>query len=240
MHTIIEKLLTENKININAPIVICQCSTCNSAYAIDASLKIEDIVTVLQHQKWHNVENVLYCPTCYEQYKILNSIGQASVNKRPTKHNYYLNIAKEVSSRSTCLRKKYGSVIVKNDIIISTGYNGAPRQTANCIDLNYCRREQMNIPRGQCYELCRSVHSEMNAIINADRESMIDSTLYLYGTDFNGNIVENLDSCQMCKKIIINSGISKVVFARPNNQYVTVDVKSWIEHDETLTDKMGY
>lgn len=227
------KKLVEND-ELEFPITGIKCSICGKVYTLDGS---PESLHKLINEGWTVIDNSLYCKECHGQYKQLTSIVSA---KRPSKHNYYLNIAKEVASRSTCLRKKYGSVIVKNDIIISTGYNGAPRQTMNCIDLNYCRREQMGIPRGQCYELCRSVHSEMNAIINAEREKMIDSTLYLYGCDKDNKIIENLDSCQMCKKIIINAGIKQVVFARPNDSFDIILVNDWIVNDETLTDKMGY
>ena len=251
----VDKLLelVKAKNKINSPIAFMECDICHFAYAIDLTKGENYIKKLLKEHNWHVVNNKIYCPQCYKQYKEISDIAKLTVpmnnndnkqnnNKynRPDKYNYYLNIAKEVSSRSTCLRKHYGCVIVKNDIIISTGYNGAPRQTKNCIDLDYCRREQMNIPRGQCYELCRSVHAEMNAIINAKREEMIDSILYLYGCDINGDIIENLDSCQMCKKIIINAGIKKVVFARSNNNYSMINVIDWVVNDETLTDKMGY
>ena len=159
---------------------------------------------------------------------------------RIDKINYYLDIAETILERGTCIRRNYGAVIVNNDEIISTGYVGSPRGRKNCSDLNYCVREKLNVPRGERYELCRSVHSEMNAIINAEREKMIDSTLYLYGSDIDGNIIENLESCQMCKKIIINAGIKYVVFARPNDNFIIKEVNDWIINDETLTDKMGY
>jgi dCMP deaminase len=99
--------------------------------------------------------------------------------ERPDKINYYLDIAETVSKRSTCLRKHYGAIIVKNDVIISTGYNGAPRGRKNCSDINYCMRDALGIPRGERYEMCRSVHAEANAIIAADRDKMLGSTLYM-------------------------------------------------------------
>ncbi|MEG1931823.1 MAG: cytidine deaminase, partial [Pygmaiobacter sp.] len=102
---------------------------------------------------------------------------------RRDKINYYLDIADAVSRRGTCLRRNYGAIIVKNDQIISTGYVGAPRSRKNCSDLGYCIREKMNIPRGERYELCRSVHAEANAIIAASRAEMIGATLYLAGRD---------------------------------------------------------
>lgn len=217
-----------------------RCHICDKEYFIQPAIELNNIANYLyKYSGVHIQNNNLYCKECYEQLnKILESIKEPY---RPSKHNYYLNIAKEISMRSTCLRRRYGTVIVNNDIIISTGYNGSPRQTSNCIDLNYCRREKLNIPRGERYELCRAVHSEMNAIINASRESMIGATLYLYGADTDTNsIIPDLDSCQMCKKIIINSGISTVVFARPDDDFDIIRVDTWIKNDESLTDKMGY
>ena len=132
--------------------------------------------------------------------------------ERISKKEYYLNIAKAVSKRGTCLRRNYGSVIVKNDEIISTGYTGAPRGQKNCCDIGTCKREQLNIPSGTCYELCRSVHSEMNAIISASRRDMIGATLYLYGYDVKtGKDVENLFPCDLCKRAAINAGIIQII-----------------------------
>ena len=99
--------------------------------------------------------------------------------ERISKENYYLDIAETVLERATCLRRVYGAIIVKNDEIISTGYNGAPRGRRNCVDMGFCTREAMQVPRGQRYELCRSVHAEANAIISASRRDMVGSTLYL-------------------------------------------------------------
>ena len=192
-----------------------------------------------------NVNDKCYCLNCYNQYLALTKSNNFEIkdenNKRPNKSQYYLNIAKIVASRSTCLRRKYGAIIVKDDSIISTGYNGSPRGTKNCIDLNECRREKLNIPRGQCYEMCRSIHAEQNCIINAKRSDMIGSTLYLYGMNANDDsLIENLDSCQLCKKMIINAGIEKVVLPDSKNKYKVIDVKSWVDNDETLTNKFGY
>ncbi len=162
--------------------------------------------------------------------------------KRRDKHNYYLDIAMTVLERSTCLRRKYGSIIVKNDEIISTGYTGSPRGRKNCTDLGYCRREQLNIPRGERYELCRSVHSEANAIISASRRDMIGSTLYLAGKECaTGELVKNATSCAFCKRMIINAGIEKVIIRNTMDEYTEIDVKhDWIENDDSLGDKLGY
>ncbi len=160
---------------------------------------------------------------------------------RRDKINYYLDIATVVLERGTCLRRSYGAIIVKNDEIISTGYTGAPRGRKNCIDLGFCRRIAMNIPRGQRYELCRSVHAEENAIISASRRDMIGSTLYLVGRDMEtGQFVEGASSCAMCKRAIINAGIEKVVIRNTIDDYTVVDVQSWIDNDDSLGETLGY
>ena len=133
--------------------------------------------------------------------------------KRIDKNNYYLDIATSALERSTCLRRKWGAVIVKDDEIISTGYNGAPRGRKNCTDLGKCIREELEIPRGERYELCRSVHAEQNAIISASRREMIDSTLYLVGKNYDDKeYVENARPCALCKRMIINAGIKEVIY----------------------------
>lgn len=160
---------------------------------------------------------------------------------RRDKINYYLDIATSVLERGTCLRRNYGAIIVKNDEIISTGYTGAPRGRKNCIDLGYCRRIAMNIPRGQRYELCRSVHAEENAIISASRRDMLGATLYLVGKDCEtGSFVEGASSCSMCKRAIINAGIEKVIIRDTIDKYTIVDVNTWIENDDSLGETLGY
>ena len=160
---------------------------------------------------------------------------------RRDKHNYYLDIAETVLERGTCLRRNYGSIIVKNDEIISTGYTGAPRGRKNCNDIGLCRREQLNVPRGTQYELCRSVHSEANAIISASRKDMLGATLYLVGKDSKtGEFVENANSCIMCKRMIINAGIESVVISDTKNTYRIIMVQDWIDDDDSLSDKIGY
>lgn len=161
--------------------------------------------------------------------------------QRRDKHNYYLDIAQTVSERGTCLRRNYGAIIVHNDEIISTGYVGAPRGRKNCSDLGYCIRQQMNIPRGERYEMCRSVHAEANAIISASRRDMIGSTLYLVGIEKDtGELVANSCCCSMCKRMVINSGIKAVVIRDTNDDYRIIDVNDWIEDDESLSGKRGY
>ena len=160
---------------------------------------------------------------------------------RRDKHNYYLDIAETVLERGTCLRRNYGAIIVKNDEIVSTGYVGAPRGRKNCIALKYCMREKLGIPRGERFELCRSVHAEANAIISAKREEMIGATLYLVGKHFDtGELVENATCCAMCKRQVINAGIEKVVIRNTHDKYTMVDVQEWIDNDESLEGVFGY
>ena len=160
---------------------------------------------------------------------------------RKDKINYYLDIAASVSERSTCLRRHYGCVIVKNDEIISTGYNGAPRGRKNCDDLGFCYREQMDIPRGERYELCRSVHAEQNAIISASRNELIDADLYMVGINAKtGKIEPKSTSCMMCKRVVINSGIKRVIVREPDDKYTIYNVEDWISDDDSLNGKLGY
>ena len=160
---------------------------------------------------------------------------------RRDKINYYLDIAETVSKRGTCLRRNFGAIIVKNDELISTGYTGAPRGRKNCSDLGFCRREQLNIPRGTRYELCRSVHSEANCIISASRRDMINSSLYLVGVDAKtGELVRDANSCSMCKRLIINAGIKEVIIRDTIDEYRIIQVSDWVEDDDSLSDKFGY
>ena len=160
---------------------------------------------------------------------------------RTDKINYYLDIAKTVAERGTCLRRNFGAIIVCNDEIVSTGYNGAPRGRANCMDLGVCIREKLGIPRGERYEICRSVHAEANAIISASRKEMLGATLYLAGKDAKtGEYVENASSCSMCKRQIINAGITQVIIRLTKTEYTVVQVADWIANDESLLGTFGY
>lgn len=160
---------------------------------------------------------------------------------RISKENYYLDIAQTVLERATCLRRVYGAIIVKNDEIISTGYNGAPRGRRNCVDMGFCTREALKVPRGERYELCRSVHAEANAIISASRDKMLGSSLYLVGIDMStGDYVKDASSCSMCKRMIINAGIEKVYIRDTRNEYRMVLVQDWIDNDESLEGVFGY
>ena len=164
------------------------------------------------------------------------------MNNRRDKINYYLDIAQTVSMRGTCLRRNFGAIIVKNDEIVSTGYTGAPRGRKNCTDLGTCRREQLSIPRGERYEMCRSVHAEANAIISAARKDMIGGTLYLVGIEkSSGEYVRDASSCAMCKRLVINAGIRTVFVRNSANEYTAIDVDAeWISLDDSLDDSTGY
>ena len=155
--------------------------------------------------------------------------------ERISKENYYLDIAETVLERATCLRRVYGAIIVKNDEIISTGYNGAPRGRKNCVDMGFCTREAMQVPRGQRYELCRSVHAEANAIISASRRDMVGSTLYLVGKDAQtGTLLGDATSCAMCRRQVINAGISKVVIRKTKMEFDVVDVQDWVQQEDDV------
>ena len=138
--------------------------------------------------------------------------------KRVDKVNYYLNIADAVLERSTCLRRHYGAIIVRNDEIVSTGYNGAPRGRKNCVDLGRCTREELQVPSGQRYELCRSVHAEANAIISAARSDTLGDTT----------------SCSMCRRLISNAGIDRVIIRNSKTAYSVVHVEDWVREDDTM------
>lgn len=152
---------------------------------------------------------------------------------RINKENYYLDIAQTVLERATCLRRVYGAIIVKNDEIIATGYNGAPRGRKNCVDMGFCTREALRVPRGERYELCRSVHAEANAIISASRRDMVGATLYLVGKDARtGELLPDATSCAMCRRTVINAGIARVVIRRTAVAYEVVNVQDWVDTDD--------
>ena len=159
------------------------------------------------------------------------------MEERKDKDNYYLDIADTVLARSTCLRRKYGAIIVLNDEIIATGYNGAPRGRKNCHDLGKCLRIALDIPSGERYELCRSVHAESNAIISAARRDMIGATLYLTGRDAESNeLLSDTTSCTMCRRLIINAGIVKTICRVGHDEYVVINTRDWVFNDDSLTD----
>ena len=159
------------------------------------------------------------------------------MEQRISKENYYLNIAETVLERATCLRRVFGAIIVKNDEIISTGYNGAPRGRRNCVDMGFCTREAMKVPRGERYELCRSVHAEANAIISAARRDMVGGTLYLVGRNAQtGELLHDATSCAMCRRMVINAGLSKVVICTTASDFSVVDVQDWVNLEDDVPD----
>ena len=160
---------------------------------------------------------------------------------RRDKTNYYLDMADAATERGTCLRRKFGAIIVKNDEIVSTGYAGAPRGRKNCCDLGKCVRQEIGIQRGERYELCRSVHAEANCIISASRRDMIGATLYLVGREVSdGSYVENAAPCAMCKRLIMNAGIKEVIVRDNKEEFHTFVVDDWIKNDESIDGTFGY
>jgi dCMP deaminase len=161
--------------------------------------------------------------------------------ERIDKNNYYLDICETILERGTCLRRNFAAIIVKNDEIISTGYSGAPRGRKNCSSLGFCRREELNVPRGTRYELCRSVHAEQNAIISARRQDMIGSSMYLVGKETkDGEFVHNASPCSLCKRFIINSGIDKVIIRDTKLEYRIHYVQEWIDNDDSMVGEGAY
>lgn len=155
------------------------------------------------------------------------------MSQRPSKEDYYLNIAEEVARRGTCLRRLFGAVIVQKDQIISTGYVGSPRGTVNCIDLGECPRQKAGIPPGERYELCRSVHAEMNAIIHASRQEMLGSTIYLACLDPDtGQRIGGTRPCKLCTRMIINAGIEKAVVREIDGGFTIYQVEDWVRDDQ--------
>lgn len=159
---------------------------------------------------------------------------------RRDKINYYLDIAETVLERSTCIRRNFGAIVVKNDEIISTGYNGAPRGMINCSDSGSCVRDEMKIPKGQRYELCRSVHAEQNAIISASRADLMGSDIYLACHNAKtGEIDGEIEPCLMCKRFIINAGINRVIVRNTRNTYTIINVSDWLDNND-FSGNSGY
>ncbi len=171
----------------------------------------------------------------------MDTMVKLTETHRRDKINYYLDLAEIVSQRGTCLRRRFGAVIVKNDEVVSTGYVGAPRGRKNCTDIGKCIRRELRIPRGERYELCRSIHAEQNAIISASRNEMIGSSLFLTGIEVDtGKYVENANCCSMCRRMIINAGIEHVYIRDNEDDYRVVDVQEWIDDDESIKGVLGY
>lgn len=147
---------------------------------------------------------------------------------RPDWDEYFIGIAKAVSTRATCLRRKYGAVITKDNIIVTTGYNGAPAGMKDCLEVGKCTRKELQIPHGERYELCHSVHAEANAIIRASVDELRGATIYISGID-NKKRECYSEPCMMCKRMMLNSRIAKVVYSDGNNGFIVVDPKKWLK-----------
>ena len=157
------------------------------------------------------------------------------MHKRPDWDTYFMEITHIIAKRSNCLRRQVGAILVKDHRIITTGYNGAPRGRRNCVDMGYCTREALRVPRGERYELCRSVHAEANAIISASRRDMVGGTLYLVGRDARtGELLGDATSCSMCRRLVINAGLKEVVIRRTATAFDVVDVADWVAEDDLL------
>lgn len=166
-------------------------------------------------------------------------------SQRVTKHEYYLGIAKEVARRSTCFRRSIGAIIIRDDQIISTGYVGAPRKTRDSFEHGQCLRDKLNIPHGQRYELCRSVHAEQNAIINAARAgvSLLGGDMYIYGSVYGSDDPINAFPCFICKKMIINSGLDRVISSTKDGGMHIFLIEDWIKdwkENDIIDDKQQY
>jgi dCMP deaminase len=148
--------------------------------------------------------------------------SNGSSYRRPAWDDYFIEIAKVVSSRSTCLRRRYGAVIVKDNVIVSTGYNGGPRGVINCADTSRCKRKEMNIPSGERYELCEAVHAEQNAIVNGSPERMKDATIYVAGFEENGDFAEG-KPCLLCSRMILNAQIAAVVYLKKDGTLMRIE-----------------
>lgn len=157
------------------------------------------------------------------------------IQPRISKDDYYLGIAKQVAARGTCIRRNYGAVIVNNDVIVATGYTGAPRGAINCCEVNECLREIENIPSGQNYEKCRSVHAEANAIMNAGRERCLGASLYIAGFDYRtGEEVGVAEPCFMCQRLIINAGIKEVIIHHISDYILKTPVEAYITRNNNM------
>jgi len=149
-------------------------------------------------------------------------------NPRPDWDEYFIGIAKAVAARATCLRRKYGAVITKDNTIVSTGYNGAPAGMKDCLEVGKCARKELQIPHGERYELCHSVHAEANAIIRASVDELRGATIYIAGSDLPcGECLS--EPCMMCKRMILNSRIAKVVYSDGRNGFKVIDPKKWLK-----------
>lgn len=243
-----QSFITQSK-QIHVPIKnVCQIEDCTNYRLIHYFSAMSPLIMVSD-----TMESIM------NQIEALKNRNNPKENKTMTTEEnnripfpfYYLGIAEAVSKRSTCLSKRYGAVVVKDNVVRSTGFNGAPRGRKNCTDIGYCPRLENNVKRGTDYSTsCRSVHGEMNAIINASPDELKDATLYLYGYNrATHEMVKDANCCPICKRLIINAGIKDVVVADPDvgighpevpYRYRTIQVSDWVENDESLQANEGY
>lgn len=165
--------------------------------------------------------------------------------KRISKDQYYLGIAKEVAKRSTCFRRSIGAIIIRDDQIISTGYVGAPRKTKSSFEHGSCLRDKLQIPHGHRYELCRSVHAEQNAIINAARAgvSLLGGDMYIFGSSQGEDKPINAIPCFICKKMIINTGLNRIICSSSDGKMLIFNIRDWIKdwkENDIIDDKQQY
>lgn len=146
---------------------------------------------------------------------------------RLSKDERYLKQAEAVLEGSTCLRRKYGAVLVKDDEIIATGYNGSPRDEENCCDIGYCEREALNVPKGERYELCKSVHAEQNVVISAARRDMIGGTLYIVGKEVSNGAYASPAPCTICRRMIVNAGIERVIGRDKDGSIIEINIHDY-------------
>ncbi|RDU22591.1 deoxycytidylate deaminase [Anaerosacchariphilus polymeriproducens] len=152
--------------------------------------------------------------------------------QRISKVNTYLNVAETFAYRSTCIKRKYGAVIVKDDTVISTGYNGSPRGLDNCCDIGRCPRIELDMHQGEGYGMCRAIHAEQNALLNCSREQMVGADLYLAGVNPSDNTVHNAKPCPLCARLIIQAGIENVIMriGEKEDEYLVIPAKDLIWH----------
>ncbi|MBI5100668.1 MAG: dCMP deaminase family protein [Nitrospirae bacterium] len=168
-------------------------------------------------------------PKSRESKPVTHKTKKPAKQTRPGWDIYFINIAKAVSTRATCLRRRYGAVITKDNVIVSTGYNGAPSGMIDCLEAGKCTRKELQIPHGERYELCHSVHAEANAIIRASADELKGSTIYISGCDGEGEECVS-EPCMMCKRMILNAGIFKVVYSDGNGCYHIINPSDWLRN----------
>ncbi len=157
---------------------------------------------------------------------------QPTGNKRISKINTYLNVAEVFAYRSTCIKRKYGAVIVKNDVVISTGYNGSPRGYENCCDVGECPRMKLEMHQGEGYDICRAIHAEQNALLNCSREQTMGADIYLTGINPEDNTIHPAKPCPLCARFLLQAGIKNVIMRVGDQEedYIIVPATDLVWH----------